>query len=171
MYFADVLQSKSSLKYPNIYRKTTVLDSLFNNVPGLQTSNFIKKWLQHRCFPVNFANFLRTAFSIEHLWWRVLCLLEREEEESVEQRSKEKCFKLKKKMKTCKCKYNYVNIIELLTLFFFYFFFKFSFLQFLYVHFLCFHSWQTGKYILLHLSGYSEAGIESLSVKQLLGKI
>ena len=119
MSFADVLQSKSSLKYSNIYRKTPVLDSLFNKVLDLQTSNFIKKWLQHRCFPVNFANFLRTAFSIEHLWWRVLCLLEREEEESEEQRSKEKCFKLKKKMKTCKCKYNYVNIIALLILFFF----------------------------------------------------
>ena len=29
--------------------------------------NFIKKRLQHRCFPVKFANFLRTPFFTEHL--------------------------------------------------------------------------------------------------------
>ena len=33
------------------------------------------------------------AFSIEHIWWLLLCLSEREEEESVEQRSEEKFFK------------------------------------------------------------------------------
>ena len=26
----------------------------------------------HRCFPVNFAKFLRTPFFIEHLWWLLL---------------------------------------------------------------------------------------------------
>ena len=30
--------------------------------------SFLKKWLWHRCFPVNFAIFLRTPFFIEHLW-------------------------------------------------------------------------------------------------------
>ena len=39
---------------------------------GLKACNFIKKRLQHRCFPVNIAKFLRTAFSIEHLWWLLL---------------------------------------------------------------------------------------------------
>ena len=29
--------------------------------------NFIKKRLWHRCFPVNFANFLKNTFSTEHL--------------------------------------------------------------------------------------------------------
>ena len=34
---------------------------------------FIKKErLWHRCFPVNFAKFLRTTFFIEHLWWLLL---------------------------------------------------------------------------------------------------
>ena len=28
----------------------------------LKACNFIKKWLQDRCFPVNFAKFLRTPF-------------------------------------------------------------------------------------------------------------
>ena len=30
-------------------------------------SNFIKKRLQHRCFPVKFKKFLRTSFYTEHL--------------------------------------------------------------------------------------------------------
>ena len=34
-------------------------------------ATLLKKRLWHRCFPVNFAKVLRTAFSIEHLW----CLL------------------------------------------------------------------------------------------------
>ena len=34
--------------------------------------NFIKKRLQHRRFPVKFANFLRTSFFTEHLRWLIL---------------------------------------------------------------------------------------------------
>ena len=36
------------------------MESLFNKVAGLQATNFIKKRLQHKCFPVNTAKFLRT---------------------------------------------------------------------------------------------------------------
>ena len=32
----------------------------------------LKKRLWHRCFPVNFAKFLRTTFFTEHLWWLLL---------------------------------------------------------------------------------------------------
>ena len=39
-----------------------VLESLFNKVAGLKAYNFIKKRLQHRCFPVKFAKFLETPF-------------------------------------------------------------------------------------------------------------
>ena len=51
-----------SLKYMfliirNIYRKTSVLESLLQ-----RDANFIKKRFQYRCFPVNIAKFLRTAF-------------------------------------------------------------------------------------------------------------
>ena len=35
--------------------KTLELGSLFNKVTGL-------RWLQHRCFPVNFVKFLRKSF-------------------------------------------------------------------------------------------------------------
>ena len=41
--------------YGNIHRKTSVLESFFNKAAGL-----IKKRLQHRCFPVSIAKFLRT---------------------------------------------------------------------------------------------------------------
>ena len=39
--------------------KAPVLELLFNKV-GLEVCNFIKKRLQHRCFLVNIAKFLRT---------------------------------------------------------------------------------------------------------------
>ena len=44
-----------------------MLESLFQKVAGLETRKSIKKRLKHRCFPVNIAKSLRTAFSIEHL--------------------------------------------------------------------------------------------------------
>ena len=34
----------------------------FNKVAGLRPATLLKKRLRHRCFPVNFANFLRTLF-------------------------------------------------------------------------------------------------------------
>ena len=37
-----------------------MLDSLFDKVEVLKAWNFIKKRLQHRCFTVKFAKFLRT---------------------------------------------------------------------------------------------------------------
>ena len=46
-------------KVCNIHRKTPVLESLFSKVTRLKICKFIKKRLQHRCFPVNTANFLR----------------------------------------------------------------------------------------------------------------
>ena len=56
-----VLQKKLLLKIRNFLKKTTVLESLFNKVAGLQPCRFTEKRLQHRCFPVHIANFLRTS--------------------------------------------------------------------------------------------------------------
>ena len=39
-----------------------MLESLFNKAAGLNVCNSIKKKLQHSCFSVKFANFLRTLF-------------------------------------------------------------------------------------------------------------
>ena len=47
------------LKNFAIFTETPVLEYHFNKVAGL---NFIKKRLQHRCFPVNNAKFLTAAF-------------------------------------------------------------------------------------------------------------
>ena len=38
----------------------------------LRPATLLKKRLEHRCFPVNFAKFLRTPFFTEHLWWLLL---------------------------------------------------------------------------------------------------
>ena len=46
---------------------------VFNKVSGLRPAALLKKRLWHRCFPVNFAKFLRTAIFIEYL--RLLLLL------------------------------------------------------------------------------------------------
>ena len=35
---------------------------LFNKIPGLRDATLLKKRLWHRCFPVNFANFVRASF-------------------------------------------------------------------------------------------------------------
>ena len=46
----------------------------FNKVADLRPATLLKKRLWHRCFPVNFAQFLGTPFFTEHLWWLLLSL-------------------------------------------------------------------------------------------------
>ena len=58
---SEVFYRKScSYKSRNIHRKTPVLGSPFNRLAGLKACNFLKKRLRHRCFPVDFAKFLKT---------------------------------------------------------------------------------------------------------------
>ena len=49
-----------------------MLESLFNKVASLKSSNFIKKIIQHRSFSVYLAKFLRIPFFTEHLRWLLL---------------------------------------------------------------------------------------------------
>ena len=57
-------------KFHKIHRKLPAPEPLFNKVTGLMPSTLLKKrsttWLKkrlwHKCFPVNFAKFLRTPF-------------------------------------------------------------------------------------------------------------
>ena len=58
------LQIRCSQKVCKFHKTTSALESLFNKVAGigLQHRPFSKKGLQHKCFPVKFANFLRTTF-------------------------------------------------------------------------------------------------------------
>ena len=46
----------------------------FNKVAGVRPAILLKKRLWHRCFPVNFAKFLRTPFQ-QNTSWRLLLLL------------------------------------------------------------------------------------------------
>ena len=63
---------KVFLEFRKIHRKTPVPESLFNKVAGLRPATLLKKRLWHRCFPVNFAKFLRTPFLTKHLQWLLL---------------------------------------------------------------------------------------------------
>ena len=56
-----------SNKFHNIHRKMLVLESLFNKVAW----KFIKKRLQHRCFPVNISKFVRTPI-LKNICERIL---------------------------------------------------------------------------------------------------
>ena len=40
----------------------------FDKVAALRSAALLKRTLWHRCFPVNFAKFLRTPFLTEHVW-------------------------------------------------------------------------------------------------------
>ena len=43
-------------------KKTPAPETLFNKVVALRPATLLKKSLLHRCFPMNFAKFLRTCF-------------------------------------------------------------------------------------------------------------
>ena len=47
----------------NSQENTCARVSFFNKVAGLRPATLLKKRLWHRCFPVNFAKFLRNLFS------------------------------------------------------------------------------------------------------------
>ena len=53
----------------------TCASLFFNKVADLKSATLLKKRLWDRCFPVNFAKFLRTPFLIEHLLWLLLNFL------------------------------------------------------------------------------------------------
>ena len=69
----QLLPKVSSEVFFKIYvPENTVLKSLSDIMTGLKAGNFIKKRLQHKCFPVSIAKFLRTAFFTKQLRWLFL---------------------------------------------------------------------------------------------------
>ena len=46
----------------------------FHKVAGLRPATSLNKWLSHKCFPVNFARFLRTPFLENTSGWLLLCM-------------------------------------------------------------------------------------------------
>ena len=67
--FWEIFMNSFFYRTPPVLRNTS--GRLFLNNTDVWC-NFIKKRLQHRCFPVNIAKLLRTAFFIEHLPWQFL---------------------------------------------------------------------------------------------------
>ena len=45
---------------------------IFDKAAGLNACRLIKKTLQHRCFPMNIARFVRTPFVTQQLQWLLL---------------------------------------------------------------------------------------------------
>ena len=85
MIYIDICYQTLRSSRPEVFCKKGVLGNFakftgkhlcqslfFNKVAGLRPATLLKKVLWHRCFPVNFAKFLRTPFIIEHLWWLLL---------------------------------------------------------------------------------------------------
>ena len=64
--FEDVLQNSCSLKFCEFHRKTRVLESPLYKFADRQACNFIQKRLQHWCFSLKLAKFLRKTFLMEH---------------------------------------------------------------------------------------------------------
>ena len=68
----DVFCEKDVLRnFAKFTRKHLCQSLFFNKVAGMPAT-LLKKRLLHRCFPVNFAKFLRTPFLKEHLRWLLL---------------------------------------------------------------------------------------------------
>ena len=59
------------------FTRKNLRQSVFvNKVTGLRSATLLTKRLWHRCFLVNFAQFLRPPFlHTEHVWWLFLYLL------------------------------------------------------------------------------------------------
>ena len=69
--------STTFLKFMENIDQSETFRNSFTDVPQirwLQTCNFIKERLQHRCFPVKSLKFLRTSFFTEHLRWLLLSI-------------------------------------------------------------------------------------------------
>ena len=73
--FSQIL-SRSQISRSQMFFKIGVLKNfIFTGKHlwwSLFLSHFIKKRLQHSCFPVNIAKFLRTDLFKEYFWWLLL---------------------------------------------------------------------------------------------------
>ena len=65
-----VLENFAKFTGKHLYQ-TIFFNKLADRRP--EACNSIKKRIWHRCFPVNFVKLLRTLFSLEKLWWLLLC--------------------------------------------------------------------------------------------------
>ena len=71
-YKKDVLQNFAKFTAKHLSQSLPLI-KLQTWACNFQGCNFIKKRFRNRCFSVNFAKFLRTAFLIKYLWLLLLC--------------------------------------------------------------------------------------------------
>ena len=93
LWHLDKLGSRPGLHWYQLplrssHRRCPIKKDVFKNVAELRgnhmcpslffnevAATLLKKRLWHRCFPVNFAKFLRAPFLKEHLWWLLLFII------------------------------------------------------------------------------------------------
>ena len=63
--FANVLQNRCYHKFPDIHKKISVLESLFNKVTGLVSCNFIKKETPAQVFSFKYHKMFEKSFLYE----------------------------------------------------------------------------------------------------------
>ena len=70
----DVFHKKGGVlrNFAKFTRKHLCQRLFFNKIADHRPATLFKKSLWHRCFPVNFANFLRITFFREHFRWQLL---------------------------------------------------------------------------------------------------
>ena len=61
-------------KFAKFTGKLLYQSLFFDKVAGLRPATLLKRILWHRCFHVNFANFLRILFFIKHFLWFLLTI-------------------------------------------------------------------------------------------------
>ena len=74
LYVNDMPQAVDCELFRSSRQEVFCKKGLLRNFAKLQAApeTLLKKRLWHRCFPVNFAKFLRTPFLAEHLRWLLL---------------------------------------------------------------------------------------------------
>ena len=75
--FANVLQSICYYKFPDIYKKISVLESLFNKVTGLMVCSSIKKETSTQMVSCEYHKKFEESFFMERLWWLHLKMIEK----------------------------------------------------------------------------------------------
>ena len=70
--FAEAIVRRCSVK--KVYLEISQISQENTCARDSRRATVLKNRLWHRCFPVNFAKFLRTPFTIEQLWWLLLDL-------------------------------------------------------------------------------------------------
>ena len=74
--FTNVLQNRCYYKFPEIYKKISVLESLCNKATGLMAFNFIKKEAPSQLFSCEYHKMFDNSFFMEHFWWLLLKMVE-----------------------------------------------------------------------------------------------